>query len=386
MCLSGVPPFSPSPVDLARWGALVGPLTIGHQWWRMGTAMFLHFGLIHLLMNMVCLLSLGLVIETFFGRASLLIVYLLSGLGGSLLSLLIHPQGVGAGASGAIFGVAGAIMATSAVHWSRQATHPLADEWRQLLSFLTINLGYGIIQPEIDLSAHVGGLLTGAVFGLALIRPDSLERRPTWGRMIAVSAGGVIACLLGSAALAHWRGPPLEVYQEAQYTLAMRVRSEAAAKQAAGERGRRESVLAHSVRKGATTAETFHELGVIYATEGRYEEALGVFQDGLRHSPQDRALLQSLGPVACNLRRFDLAITAESTLATMLPDSEVRLDLQAAYIGQAGLARAEGNPDKARDDYRQVVSIGLGSAYTAEAKRMLDSLDKWALEAKPPAR
>jgi tetratricopeptide (TPR) repeat protein len=274
-------------------------------------------------------------------------------------------------------------MAGSALQGRRDAAHPLADQWRQLTSFLVINLGYGLVNPQIDLSAHVGGLVAGGVLGMVLLGPGASGGRVTRGRLVTVTSVGLVAILLGAAALDHWRGPEPEAYEEARNQYAAALRTSEGDKDAASERAHRKEVLADSVKQGGATAEAYQELGVLYAKAGRYDEALATFQNGLVHYPGDQPLLMSLGAIAYNLRRFDLAISADSTLATMRPDSEIRLDLQAAYMGQAGQARAEGMREKAQDAYRQVVSIGLGSAYTAEARRMLDSLEAGGRAPKP---
>ncbi len=97
--------------DLAiRLGANYGPLTLSGQWWRLLTSMFLHFGFLHIAMNMLCLWSLGTLAERLMGRAAFLLLYFATGIAGGLLSLAVHPQLVSAGASGSVFGVAGGLI------------------------------------------------------------------------------------------------------------------------------------------------------------------------------------------------------------------------------------------------------------------------------------
>ncbi len=110
MVVSGVSFIEPDTGDLIRWGASFGPYTLGAQPWRAFTCMFVHIGILHLLFNMWCLWSLGLLAERLMGNWNFLLLYLLSGLGGSVFSLWLHPQLVTAGASGAIFGVAGGLV------------------------------------------------------------------------------------------------------------------------------------------------------------------------------------------------------------------------------------------------------------------------------------
>jgi rhomboid protease GluP len=108
MVASGVSIMDPELSDLLRWGANYGALSLGPEPWRVVTSMFVHIGVIHLLFNMWCLWSLGRLAERLMGNWNYLVLYLLSGVGGSLVSLWLHPQLVSAGASGAIFGVAAA--------------------------------------------------------------------------------------------------------------------------------------------------------------------------------------------------------------------------------------------------------------------------------------
>ena len=101
------------PAVLAHWGANQGALTIGHEWWRLVTSMFLHGGLVHLAVNMVSLLYLGRVAHFRFGPGAFLLSYFVGGIAGSLLSLAVNANRVSIGASGAIFGLAGALFAST---------------------------------------------------------------------------------------------------------------------------------------------------------------------------------------------------------------------------------------------------------------------------------
>ena len=90
MVASGVSFTQPTPLDVANWGGDFGPLTIGaHQWWRLLTSCFLHFGIIHIGFNMYVLFQIGPFIERAFGRARYLLIYFFAGLGGSLVSVWV---------------------------------------------------------------------------------------------------------------------------------------------------------------------------------------------------------------------------------------------------------------------------------------------------------
>ena len=92
------------------WGANFGPMTMNGQWWRLVTCMFLHFGIIHLAMNMWILWGLAQVVERLVGSTGFAIAYMASGIAGSIASLAWYPVGVSAGASGAVFVTAAALL------------------------------------------------------------------------------------------------------------------------------------------------------------------------------------------------------------------------------------------------------------------------------------
>src|SRR5580698_9856502 len=113
MVLRGVSPSNPSVQDLVHWGANFGGYVLAGQWWRLLTAAFVHVGILHLATNMWCLWNLGLLGEPLLGPAGMVAVYVLTGVAGNLLSTvtnLANPDMVGAGASGAVFGLAGVLI------------------------------------------------------------------------------------------------------------------------------------------------------------------------------------------------------------------------------------------------------------------------------------
>jgi rhomboid protease GluP len=196
MVASGVSWIEPQTDQVLRWGASHGPYIFAGQYWRLITAMFLHFGIIHLAGNMWCLWSLGQLTEKLLGSISVLGLYLLTGIGASLLSLSWAPMRVSAGASGAIFGLAGALI--SVVYFGRLGLQP--EGRRRLLGYVVrfafINLVFGLA-ARIDNMAHLGGLVTGLIIGLFLARTFNLasEERPAKRRMIFVYSAIVLLAL-----------------------------------------------------------------------------------------------------------------------------------------------------------------------------------------------
>jgi rhomboid protease GluP len=159
------------PLDkLLDLGAMNGLLVVlKGEWYRVFVAMFLHGGLMHIAMNMFSLYIVGRVVETYFSKISYLILYFSSGLFGAMLSLYMHPNSVGVGASGAIFGVFGAIIGFFLYHKNRLGTQS-NEVLKEFVVILVLNLVLGISISSIDLSAHIGGLFVGIIGGYVISR------------------------------------------------------------------------------------------------------------------------------------------------------------------------------------------------------------------------
>ncbi len=154
---------------LVSVGANYAPLIWGEgQWWRLLTSVFLHIGIVHLLLNGWALFQLGTLYETWLGSLQLLLVFLVSGVAGSLASLL-WSRGLSAGASGAIFGLIGALIA-----FLLRRRDMLSPAGRSILGQLVlwagINVVFGLTTPGIDNAAHFGGAAAGLLLGLVLER------------------------------------------------------------------------------------------------------------------------------------------------------------------------------------------------------------------------
>ena len=170
MVAAGLSPVGPSTEGLLHWGANAGPYTLQGEPWRLVTCMFLHIGIIHLAFNMWCLWSIGQLCESLFGSATYAAMYLLCGLGASVTSVWWRPNGLSAGASGAIFGIAGALIAAYYLGEFSLPRFAIQAQLRSLLFFAGYNLFFGAAVPGIDNSAHIGGLLTGLALGAAFAR------------------------------------------------------------------------------------------------------------------------------------------------------------------------------------------------------------------------
>lgn len=136
------------------------------QWYRLITSMFVHFGISHLLNNMVLLTYVGCELESRIGSLAYAVLYLSAGVGGNLLSLWCYRQEdlVSAGASGAIFGVVGALFVVLIME--RSETKELTPERLLIMSCITIY--YGFTTTGVDNAAHIGGLISGIIGGFLL--------------------------------------------------------------------------------------------------------------------------------------------------------------------------------------------------------------------------
>jgi rhomboid protease GluP len=171
---------NPSTDILLQFGASYSQLIFDYgQFWRLLTSNYLHIGLAHLLFNMWCLYSIGLELEEFMGSFLFIVTYTLSGIFGSLVSCLyymsIGHNTVSAGASGAIFGIAGALVVVAVYIGSKYNRSQFNYDYSSLLFFIGFNIVYGLKVPGIDNGAHLGGLLFGIIMGLFYIFIKEIE-------------------------------------------------------------------------------------------------------------------------------------------------------------------------------------------------------------------
>jgi rhomboid protease GluP len=197
------------PAELVRWGGNLGALTISGEWWRLVTNVFVHGGVIHIAFNMWCLWNLGQLCESLYGRWTYACIYLLCGVGASLASAGWHPYVPSVGASGAIFGLAGALLAAFKLGEFSVPRAALSGTLRSLGAFVVYNLIFGFAIPGIDNAAHIGGLVTGLIVGalVALFAPQQ-GHAP---RRAAIFLGVILALAGGAMQLAHHYNLPFRL-------------------------------------------------------------------------------------------------------------------------------------------------------------------------------
>ena len=161
---------------MVRHGAMYEPLvTQQGEYYRLFTCMFLHFGITHLMNNMVMLGALGWNLELEIGKLRFIIIYFLSGIGGNILSLIAAisagESAVSAGASGAVFGLMGALLYV--VIANRGRLGQLSG--RGMIFMVVLSLYFGLTSSGVDNMAHIGGLICGFIFAVILYRPKKIH-------------------------------------------------------------------------------------------------------------------------------------------------------------------------------------------------------------------
>lgn len=155
------------------YGASFTPFILEGQWWRLFTAMFVHFGISHIFNNMISLYILGRIVEEYYGHFRFLILYLVSGLGGNVLTVLLELHSgnyaLSAGASGAIFGIMSAFV-LFAIKPETRKYFPL----KNVLAGIFFSIMPGFFNSGISISAHIGGFITGIILAFLL---DPYKRR-----------------------------------------------------------------------------------------------------------------------------------------------------------------------------------------------------------------
>jgi membrane associated rhomboid family serine protease/Flp pilus assembly protein TadD len=362
-------PMSPTSEQLLKAGADYGPSVAEGQWWRALSSMFLHAGVIHIAFNLWAFYALGRFTERIFGNLPFLALYLLSGVGGALASLAWHPLSVSVGASGAIFGVCGALLAFVLMHKGVIPPVELQRQRNSLLGFLAFNIFYSFSQPNIDMADHAGGLATGLAAG-ALLSRDLL--RPWDGRSRRIiGALGLTAGLLVTAVAVqrHVRAVPEikadrlanEAYTHAKagdvhgaidlYTEALDTQKEAVWLENRGlaylslddfTRSRADFRAAHALTPTPRSAALCCRADAAAAsTPEAFESAAKTCTDALQLAPGDVSLLTVRALIRRAQQRDDDAIVDANAALALDPNSRTALSVIVhAYFTLNRLAEA----------------------------------------------
>jgi rhomboid protease GluP len=318
-----------------HYGANFGPYTLSGEWWRLLTYMFLHGGAMHIFFNMWCLWDLGRLSESLYGRWTFAGIYLITGVSGGLASIAWNPRVLSVGASGAIFGLAGALIASFYLGEFSLPRVAISGTLRSLVIFAVFNLGFGQLFGGIDNACHIGGLVSGLALGALIARlapqPDAPLRRAT---VVGVVVLGLLAAGFG---VRQWRGGPMRMARAFQETKGDPVaRLQTVIKQqpnlvpahfalaqaylARDQYLEAEAEFKRVIELQPANLEARFDLGLVYLTEKRLDDAKAAFMQILAQDPNSAEGHYGLGLVLAVQQNHSAAIDEFKKAA---PDAHV---------------------------------------------------------------
>lgn len=297
---------------LRAWGANYGPLTLnGGQWWRVFTSGFVHMGILHVGLNMWVLHDVGLAVEELYGPSKFFAIYLLSMVGGCLCSLFINPVSPGVGASGAVLGSFGALLAFWWIHKNLFPPEFTKQRSQVVVFLLACTLLSGFFTPGLDNAAHIGGLFFGFVAGY-LLMPRSMNVY-TWSVKDALAVLGLCVLFLAAGWLDH-----RFLYQ------------------------RNNNVVALNLSKQGSELLKQH----------KYEEALKKFNELVQRMPEMPSPYGSRAEALMSMNRFDDAIKDSNRCIMLAPHDP------SGYFLRALIYHKMGQDQKSLPDLDSAVRYG----------------------------
>jgi rhomboid protease GluP len=335
MVLASGPSLDFSGEVMVRFGANFGPFTLSGQWWRLLTYMFLHGGLMHIAFNMWCLWDLGALCESLYGRWTFAAIYLITGIAGGLASVGWNPGTLSVGASGAIFGLAGALIASFYLGEFSVPKAAIQGTLRSLLFFVGFNVLFGSMVSGIDNACHAGGLVSGLILGAMIARIAPQHDNP--GRRAGVLLFMVL--ILGSAALGvhRWRGSGMHFGRSG-------IDAEENVNRMIGE-------LQKKVKQNPRDVSTHYALAHAYFSKGQISEAENELKQVLDLEPQNTRARMDLGAAYLSQEHPKEAQEEFSKLVEREPNNA------AAHAG-LGVALAEQQNDAAAlNEYKTALRL-----------------------------
>jgi rhomboid protease GluP len=322
------------PGDVLLWGANVGPYTLSGQWWRLLSYMFLHGGLMHIAFNMWCLWDLGALCESLYGRWTFGAIYLITGIGAGIASVAWNPHVFSVGASGAVFGLAGALLASFYLGEFSVPRAALSGTLRSLLFFAGFNLFFGGLFPGIDNACHVGGLVTGLILGALIARLAPQHDNPIRRAGIFL----VVALALAGSALGvrRWRGfsSPLVRAGTSETNMDQMI-----------------AALKRTIRERPADVQAHSALARAYFAKGELTQGEDELKRVLELQPQNGAARLNLGAAYLSQEKPNEAQQAFAELLKQQPDNAE------AHVG-LGMALAEQQDDPAAiEEYKTALRL-----------------------------
>ena len=326
----------PSGQQLIRSGANYGPLTFGGEWWRLLSYCFLHGGFLHIAFNMWCLWDLGALCESLYGTWTFGAIYFTSAVAGGLASTGLHPERMSVGASGAIFGLAGALIAGLYLGEFSLPRPVIQMQLRSIVFFVGYNIIIGAVAGPTDNLCHLGGLLAGLFCG-ALIARFAPSENDTLSRL-AIIAIAAVALTTITVKLERSRGYVIHV-QNANQLLRERKYDEAI----------KELQTVLKMRPSYLPARL--NLAQAYLAKHQPAQAEAELKRLLEGDPENNDATYLLGFTYLDEKRVPEAIQTFSTLVARNPNHA------GAHYG-LGMARAaEGNMRQAIEEFKATLRL-----------------------------
>jgi membrane associated rhomboid family serine protease/Flp pilus assembly protein TadD len=319
---------------LEHFGANVGPDTLSGDWWRLFTYMFLHGSVLHIAFNMWCLWDLGQLCESLYGRWTFGALYIVTGIAGGVASVGWNPYVTSVGASGAIFGLAGALIASFYLGEFTLPKMAIQGTLRSLVFFVGFNVVWGIFSTGTDNACHAGGLVSGLILGALIAWTAPEHGKPL--RRVGILL--IVFLLVGASALGveRWRGS------------SMRYRSAIVAQRNAE---RMIAELQKKLKQSPQDASAHYALANAYFSAGEIPDGISELKRVLELQPQNVRARIALGSVDLQQEQFKDAQEQFTTLATQEPNSvDAHAGLGIALAGQ-------GNHEAAVTEYKTALKL-----------------------------
>jgi len=326
---------------MVHFGANFGRYTLSGQWWRLLTYMFLHGGLFHIAMNMWCLWNLGTLCESLYGRWTYAAVYLITGVAGGLASVGWNPGVLSVGASGALFGLTGALIASFYLGEFSLSGINVKGTLSSLLFFAGFSLFMGRMVPGIDNACHVGGLVSGLILGALIARVAPAYNDVP--RRLGVILFGVLLVSASAYGVWQWRGFPLSVTHASEFL------AENKPDQAISE-------LQKIVRKQPDFVPAHFALAHAYFSKSQYPQAEGELKRVLELQPQHQGARFELGMAYLS---DDRPKDAQDCFAQLLSQDANDAD---AHSGMGMAQAAQGDHLKAIEEFKTALQMDPGVA------------------------
>lgn len=351
---------NPAGEYIVQWGANFGPYTISGQWWRLLTCVFLHSSLLHIAFNMWCLWDLGALAESLYGHWTFAMVYLITGVGSSLASVAWNHSVLSVGASGAIFGIAGALIASFYLGEFSMPRAAISGTLRSVVVFVGFNLFFGSMFARIDNAAHIGGLVMGLILGALIARvapaQDDIFRRITVLLIgIAIVAAGILWLGRSQAYLLHGQNG-LELLNEGktdeaigELRKATSLKPEFAPAHAALARayiikrdfGKAEAEMERVITLSPRNESANYRLGLIFLEEQNTSEAKDAFAQLLKINPNSADGHAGMAAALSDEKRYGEALEEYKRVAAIDPN------YQGLYYNMGAMQAQLGLPDDA---------------------------------------